>query len=53
MQLKEYEESMKANDIEKARRTKETEMKSAEKRRRVDKITSLQSATKDTSAYPA
>jgi methyl-accepting chemotaxis protein len=46
----EYEETMKANDIEKARRTKEAEMKAAEKGRRVDKIASLQSSKKDVSA---
>merc|ERR1719335_1351640 len=45
---KEYEEQMKANDIEKAGRTKEVEMKSAEKARRVDKIASLSSTKKDT-----
>merc|ERR1719199_916699 len=47
---KEYEEAMKANDIEKARRTKEAEMKNAEKARRTEKIGSLQASKKDTSA---
>jgi len=47
---KEYEASMKDNKIEKARRTKETQMKTAEKARRVDKISSLTSSKKDTSA---
>jgi len=46
---KEYEEAMKANDIEKARRTKESEMKNAEKSRRVEKTASLESSKKDTS----
>merc|ERR1719389_1347344 len=44
----EFEESMKTNDIEKAGRTKEVEMKTAEKARRVDKIASLSSQKKDT-----
>jgi len=47
---KEYEASMKDNKIEKARRTKETQMKTAEKARRVDRISSLTSSKKDTSA---
>jgi len=46
----EFESAMKANAIEKARRTKESEMKTAEKSRRTDKITHLQSTKKDTSA---
>merc|ERR1719240_876314 len=45
---KEYEESMSANDIEKAGRTKEVEMKTAEKARRVDKIASLSGQKKNT-----
>merc|ERR1719240_2245632 len=45
---KEYEESMSANDIEKAGRTKEVEMKTAEKARRVDKIASLNGQKKNT-----
>lgn len=47
---KEYEESMKANKIEKARRSQESEMKSNEKARRAERITSLESNKKDTSA---
>merc|ERR1719454_2378860 len=45
---KEYEDSMKDHDIEKARRTKESEMKAAEKARRVEKISTLSSQKKDT-----
>jgi DNA repair exonuclease SbcCD ATPase subunit len=45
---KEYEETMKANEIEKAGRTQEVEMKTAEKARRVDKIASLSSQKKNT-----
>jgi len=45
---KEFEQSIKENKIEKARRTKESEMKNAEKGRRVEKITSLYSTEKDT-----
>jgi DNA repair exonuclease SbcCD ATPase subunit len=45
---KEFEESIKANKIEKARRTKESEMKDAEKSRRNEKITSLSSTLKNT-----
>jgi phage shock protein A len=47
---KEYEETMQENKIEKAGRTKEVEMKTAEKARRVDKIGSLESQKKDTEA---
>jgi uncharacterized coiled-coil protein SlyX len=47
---KEFEEAMKANDIEKAGRTQESEMKSAEKARRTEKIADLNSSKKDTSA---
>jgi predicted nucleic acid-binding Zn-ribbon protein len=43
-----YEEDMKANDIEKAGRTQEVTMKTAEKARRSDKIASLSSTEKDT-----
>merc|ERR1719375_108875 len=46
----EYEEEMKANDIEKARRTQEVEMKTAEKARRNDKISTLSSEKKNTDA---
>jgi hypothetical protein len=45
---KEYEESMKANEIEKAGRKQEVEMKTAEKARRVDKIASLSGQKKNT-----
>merc|ERR1719298_351992 len=38
---KEYDESMSANEIEKAEREQEASMKTAEKKRRSDKITSL------------
>jgi hypothetical protein len=44
----EFEESMKSNSIEKAGRTQETTMKTAEKARRVDKVASLSSTKKDT-----
>jgi len=47
---KEYEEAMKANDIEKAGRTQEVEMKNAEKARRVDKVASLSSTKKNVEA---
>jgi hypothetical protein len=47
---KDYEESMKANKIEKARRQKESEMKQSEKSRRNEKITSLTSTLKNTDA---
>jgi len=47
---KEFEGAMKENAIEKAGRSKESEMKSAEKARRVDRIASLESSKKDTSA---
>jgi hypothetical protein len=46
---KEYEQSMSDNKIEKARRTKESEMKNSEKERRTEKVTSLESQKKDTS----
>jgi len=46
----EYEQSIKDNEIEKARRTQEVEMKSNEKERRVEKIASLESKKKDTGA---
>merc|ERR1719215_1995811 len=45
---KEYEEQMKQNDIEKAGRTQEVEMKTAEKARRVEKNASLSSQKKNT-----
>merc|ERR1740138_1102312 len=41
---------MKDNAIEKARRTKEVEMKTQEKARRVDKITSLEASKKNMEA---
>jgi uncharacterized coiled-coil protein SlyX len=47
---KEYEDSMKANEIEKAGRTRESEMKNAEKSRRSAKIADLNASKKDTSA---
>merc|ERR1719253_1073963 len=47
---KEFEEAMKSNKIEKAGRTQEVSMKTAEKARRVDKIASLSSTKKDTEA---
>jgi len=43
-----FEEAMKANAIEKAGRTQEVEMKTAEKARRVDKIASLSANKKNT-----
>lgn len=45
---KEFEESMKANEIEKAGRTQAVEMMTAEKGRRVEKIASLSSQKKNT-----
>merc|ERR1719199_2183255 len=45
---KEFEAAMKDNAIEKAGRTQEVTMKTAEKARRVDKIASLSSSKKDT-----
>jgi len=47
---KEFEDAMKSNKIEKAGRTQEVSMKTAEKARRVDKIASLSSTKKDTEA---
>jgi len=47
---KEFEEDIKANEIEKARRTQESEMKNAEKARRNDKIATLSSEMKNTDA---
>jgi len=47
---KEYEDAMKANDIEKAGRTQEVEMKTQEKARRTDKIVSLSGQKKNTEA---
>jgi hypothetical protein len=47
---KEFEAAMKENAIEKAGRSKESDMKNAEKARRVDRISSLESSKKDTSA---
>merc|ERR1719482_2177433 len=47
---KEFEDTMKSNKIEKAGRTQEVEMKTAEKARRVDKITSLEGQKKNTNA---
>jgi len=44
----EYEQAMKDNAIEKARRTQETEMKSNEKQRRLEKTSSLESSRKST-----
>merc|ERR550514_204633 len=44
----EYEEDMKANEIEKAGREQEVNMKSAEKKRRNDKIATLSSNKKGT-----
>merc|ERR1719157_327811 len=44
----EFEESMKSSSIEKAERTQEAKMKTAEKARRTDKIASLSSTEKDT-----
>jgi hypothetical protein len=45
---KEYDEEMSANEIEKADRTQEVEMKTAEKKRRADKIASLSGQKKNT-----
>merc|ERR1719183_3058768 len=45
---KEYEEVVKANEIEKAGRTQEVQMKTAEKARRADKVATLSSTKKDT-----
>jgi chromosome segregation ATPase len=47
---KEYEEAIKANEIEKAGREQEVEMKSQEKARRSDKITSLNGQKKNVEA---
>merc|ERR1719446_1016473 len=47
---KEFEESMKANDIEKAGRTQEVTMKTQEKARRTDKIASLNAQKKNVEA---
>merc|ERR1719335_1304971 len=47
---KEYEESMKANEIEKAGREQEVSMKTSEKKRRVDKIAELSSTKKNVEA---
>jgi len=47
---KEFEQTIKSNKIEKAGRTKEVEMKSAEKARRVDKISSRSNQKKNTAA---
>jgi len=44
----EYDKSMSSHDIEKAERTQEVKMKTAEKARRSDKIASLSSTQKDT-----
>merc|ERR1740138_512879 len=44
----EFEESVKANEIEKAGRSKEVQMKTAEKARRADKVATLSSTKKDT-----
>jgi len=44
----EFEESVKANKIEKAGRTQEVKMKTAEKARRADKVATLSSTKKDT-----
>jgi hypothetical protein len=46
---KAYEQAMSDNDIEMADRKQESEMKTAEKKRRVEKIGSLNSQLKDTS----
>jgi chromosome segregation ATPase len=46
---KEFEEDMQDCDIEKARRTKESQVKNAEKKRLVDKIASLTASRKQTS----
>jgi len=47
---KEYDQSMSDNDIEMARRTQESEMKSNEKKRRSEKVVELESQKKDISA---
>jgi len=47
---KEYENAMKANKIEQSRRSKESEMKSAEKSRKIGSLVRLQAAKKATSA---
>merc|ERR1719446_1549275 len=47
---KEFEDSMKANDIEKAGRTQEVTMKTQEKARRTDKIASLNAQKKNVKA---
>jgi len=47
---KEYEEAIKANEIEKAGREQEVQMKSQEKARRSDKITSLNGQKKNVEA---
>merc|ERR1719498_1222397 len=47
---KEYEDSMKANEIEKAKRTQESTMKKAEKERRTSKIATLNSEKKNVQA---
>merc|ERR1719207_116647 len=47
---KEYEQSMSDNDIEMARRTQESDMKSDEKKRRAGKIADLERQKKDTNA---
>jgi len=44
----EYDEAMSSHDIEKAERTQEAKMKTAEKARRADKIAELSSTQKDT-----
>jgi len=46
----EFETTMKANKIDKSRRTQETEMKKSEKKRRVGKISSLRSNEKNVQA---
>jgi hypothetical protein len=47
---KEFDQSMSDNDIEMARRQTETEMKSNEKKRRAEKIVSLEGQKKETEA---
>jgi len=47
---KEFEDAMSANKIEKAGRTQEVQMKTAEKARRVDKIASLSAQNKNVEA---
>jgi hypothetical protein len=49
MDQKAYDEDMKATDIEKARRTKEAEMKSDEKKRLVEKTASMEKSRKHVS----